>query len=71
MQVHLTVSLLLLQLVFLPMWRLRGKMAILMENVTFELAGVSLLPRLLPLSMTVTLLDKKIPLAFLGFVDKG
>jgi len=71
MQVHSTVSLLLLHLAFLPMWTLRGKMAILMENVTFELAGVSLLPRLLPLSMTVTLLDKKIPLAFLGFADKG
>jgi hypothetical protein len=45
--------------------------AILMANVTFDLAHVSLLPRLLSLSLTVTLLDKNFPFSFLGFVDKS
>ena len=46
-------------------------MAILMENVTFDLAHVFLLPRLLSLSLNVTLLDKSFPFSFRGFDDKG
>ena len=46
-------------------------MAILMENVTFDLAYVSLMPRLLSLSLIVTLLDKNFPFAFLSSADKG
>jgi hypothetical protein len=60
-----------LAFVFLPQWTLRSEVVILMADIPFDLAHISLLPRLLPLCLTVTLLDEDFPFAFLGFAEKG
>jgi len=45
-------------------------MSILMADIAFDLAHISLLPKLLSISLAVTLLDN-FSFAFLCLVDKG